>query len=118
MRVPGGRVTRILWLLSIPTSATVRFRAEAVGGGPVGGDVIVRSGRLLTGKERHLRLEAVNTVEKGARESDFSIYLRPDRDCEVTLEGRYPTVEAIFTVLGALIILGATLATVIPLFTG
>ncbi|MEM7496371.1 MAG: hypothetical protein AAF371_00095 [Pseudomonadota bacterium] len=118
MRVSAGRVIRILWLFSSTTKGTIRFHAEPLEPGPVSGDIVIRTRRFTRAKERHQRLEAENAVVKGRLETDFSIFVRPDRDVEITLQGWYFTAERLFTALGAVLVIAAFSATFIPLLTG
>ncbi|MEM6358105.1 MAG: hypothetical protein AAF844_20795 [Pseudomonadota bacterium] len=118
MKVEAGRVIRVLWLFSSMTEGTIRFQADPLEPGPVSGDIVVRTRRFTRSKERHQRLEAANAVDKGRLETDFSIYVRPDRDVEITLEGWYFTAERLFTALGAVVMIFAFGATVLPLLFG
>ncbi|MEL6576330.1 MAG: hypothetical protein AAFQ81_10610 [Pseudomonadota bacterium] len=118
MKVEAGRVIRVLWLFSSMKEDTIRFHAEPMELGPVSGDIVVKTRRFTRSKERHQRLEAENAVEKQRLETDFSIYVRPDRDVEITLEGWYLTAERLFTALGAVVMLFAFGATVLPALFG
>ncbi|MEL7138167.1 MAG: hypothetical protein AAFP67_03910 [Pseudomonadota bacterium] len=118
MKVEAGRVIRVLWLFSSMNEGTIRFQADPLEPGPVSGDIVVRTRRFTRSKERHQRLEAANAVDKGRLETDFSIYVRPDRDVEITLEGWYFTAERLFTALGAVVMIFAFGATVLPLLFG
>ncbi|MEM7528248.1 MAG: hypothetical protein AAF416_11270 [Pseudomonadota bacterium] len=118
MRVPGRRVTRILWLFQSMRAGPVRFEARMLDGGPVIGDVIVKTRRMGNRGEEHLPLLGENVLHKDRRDTDFSVYVRPEGDCEIDLDGRFVTVEGIFAVLGGAVMLVAFVLTMIQLFSG
>ena len=118
--IRAGERRRILHLFSDSIPRQVRFSAApADGAGPVGGEVEVAGSRWLFAKppvRRPLALE--NVVAKGYWDTNFSIYVTPDRDMIVTLHGGHFTSRMLWWVLAAVVIVGAAAALLVPTLAG
>ncbi len=101
----GERVC-VLWVFSSSIPGTVRFNAGAPDGQEVTGTVELARRRWFSWIRTSHPLHARNVFDKGYTDTDYRIYVTPDRDCEITFETRHLRAEYYFRFLAAFLILG------------
>jgi len=115
--VSAGTRTRIFRLFSSSIASTVRFNAEAKGGGDPSGTIEVDRWYWFVWKHETLPLKAQNAIEKRFADADFLIHVIADQDCEITFESRKPSYTTIGSLL-AVILLVAIAAAIFVLTAG
>jgi hypothetical protein len=106
--IAAGERKRILHLYSDSIPTTIKFRAEPLAGNqPVTGQIEVSGSKWLFAKPSTFQpLEANNGVPKGMWDTNFSLYVTPDQDCQITFDSRHLGAKLLFIIIGIVLLLG------------
>ncbi len=98
---------------SIPSKP--RFTAETVDGHPVRGKVEVIRGLFGSTTETH-ELASENVVTKGFLDANYSIYVTPETETNITFETRHFRASALMWVLAIVVVIGVIASLSVVLF--
>ncbi len=112
----AGERTRIIRRISNSVPASYRFLAEPLDAGKdVSGTVEVKGSAWLFPKAAaRQKLQRENSVEKGAWDTLYSVYVIPDADVKITLSGARRPQVWIYIVLAIIVL--AVVSSAIPYF--